>query len=832
MKKLLTALTGAKPESEHWFRTLADVTSTAIFVYKETFVYVNRACEQLTGYSAAELSQMPFWEVVHPDYRDLVRGRGLARLRGEELPDRYEFKIQRKNGEERWVDFTAGRIRLDGETAAVGSAVDITERKLAELALAESQERLNLAQRAARSVSWEWVTETDALQFSENADDLFGFPAADLIGKGRDFLSFVHPEDLPRLHRALVRTLKGGHDLAVEIRMVLPKGEVRWLAERALALHNAQGWAVKVIGVAHDITERKIAEEALFQEKERAHVTLASIADGVIRTDARGMIDYLNPVAQKLTGWTLAEAYGRPVDDLYRVVDAATGKRLLNPVERCLREHRSVVYPGDRYLVHRNGSEFAVHDSAAPIRNREGLVIGAILVFKDLTQLREVEREMLHLASHDLLTGLINRRAFEARLEDALRTARAEQRSHALCYLDLDQFKLVNDTCGHPAGDQMIQQVAAVIARSVGDEDALARLGGDEFGILLHDCGAEEALQRIDTIAEAIRAYRFSWQDRIFSTGVSGGLVPITAESPDLAGLMSAADAACYVAKESGGNRTHMYQTGDTALAERYGEMQWISRIHKAFDERRFFLYRQDIHDLMGGAVRPVLTELFIRLRDRQGRMIEPSSFIPAAEKFGLISAIDRWVIETALGRLAAASTNGSAPDLSFAINVSGQSLCESSFLDFVLQKFEETGVAAERIFFEITETAAMADLPHAMRFISVLKGMGCRFVLDDFGKGLSSFGYLKNLPVDFLKIDGEFVRNLTNDPIQEALVASIHDIGRVMGLRTIAESVEDEETLDTLRNIGVDYVQGFLLSRPQLLEIKEEGPEEGEAEK
>ena len=818
MRKLSTLLS-AEAESEKWFRSLADSTATAIFVYREKFLYVNRACERLCGYSATELAELNFWELIHPDFQEFVRNRGLARLRGEDVPARYEFKIVRKGGEERWLDFSAGAIDIDGTPATVGSAFDITERKLAELALVESEERLNLAQRAARSLSWEWDAKTDALEFSEYANELLGFPAYDLVKTGEQFARFIHPADRPRLQRALRRTLKSGTDLSIEIRCVSPQGDVRWLAEKALAVRDEAGWTTRIIGVAHDITERKIAQEALFQEKERALVTLASIADGVIRTDALGAIDYLNPVAEKLTGWQLAESYGRPLGGVYQVVDEESGTPALNPVDRCLQEQRSVVYPGARQLVHRDGGRFSIHDSAAPIRNRHGKLIGAVLVFKDLSQLREVEDEVNHLARHDPTTGLINRREFGARVEAAVESAKSEGTSSALCYLDLDQFKLINDTCGHVAGDQLIQQIASILRARASEKDTVARLGGDEFGILLPDRTTEQARELVEEASREIRAYRFSWQDRIFSVGVSGGLLPITADSQDASELLSAADAACYVAKEGGGNRIHVYQAGDQAVAERYGEMQWISRIHKAFDEDRFQLYHQRIEPLEGDDSAPPMVELLIRLEDESGQIVCPDAFIPAAERYGLISTIDRWVVGKALDRLAMLRTDRPEDSTRFNINISGQSLGEKSFLEFVVQQFRRTEVDPKLIHFEITETSAIADLRHAMQFIATLRSMGCRFVLDDFGKGLSSFSYLKNLPVDYLKIDGEFVRNLTSDPIQEALVGSMHQIAGVMGLKTIAESVENKETLEALRKIGVHFVQGFFLSRPEPLE-------------
>jgi diguanylate cyclase (GGDEF)-like protein/PAS domain S-box-containing protein len=792
------------------------MSSLAIFVFRDKILYTNRAGETLTGYSSEELAQHSLLSLIHPDHRNRARAARKTTRESTGASGRIELRIRHQSGDERWIEFATAPIEILGKPATVGTAFDITERKIAELALAESEERLELAHRAARSLSWEWDPENDKLSFSAYADELLGFPVHELIHTGDDFRRYVHADDQERLNRALIRSLKGGGDLSIEIRCISPNGTVRWLAEKALAVRNARGWTTKVIGVAHDITERKIAEEALFQEKERALVTLASIADGVIRTDSRGTIDYLNPVARQLTGWTMAEAYGRPVGEVYRVVDDATGQPSLNPVDRCLKEQRNIVYPGDRRLVRKDAAHFSIHDSAAPIRDRHGAIIGAILVFKDLTQLRKVEEEMVHLASHDPLTGLINRREFEARVGECLRRVRLDGRTATLCYLDLDEFKLVNDTCGHTAGDQMILQIAGRIGSTLEPGDLLARLGGDEFGILMPDRPLEQARTTAERVAQTVARFRFSWLDRMFSIGVSGGLVTLSSELHDFASVMSAADAACYVAKERGGGRIHEYEPGDTAIAERYGQMQWISRIHKALDERRFRIYRQRIQPLRDPD-EPGFYELFIRLQGDGGEIVEPDTFIPAAERYGLITSIDRWMVSSALGHLAEHSQG--PPDWRFAINLSGLSLSDQSFLEFVVKQFRRTRVPAHRILFEITETAAIGDLARAMRFMSVLKEMGCRFVLDDFGKGLSSFGYLKNLPVDYVKIDGEFVRDLAQDRIQQALVTSINDIGRVMGLRTIAEAVETNETLDALRRIGVDFVQGYLLDRPEPLE-------------
>ncbi len=661
-------------------------------------LYVNPACEALTGFPAAELLAMPPCDLAHPDFRPLVRERMTARLRGEAVPARYEMRILTRDGTSRWVDFAAGRLERDGEAIGIGTAVDITERKEGELALRESGERLA-------------------------------------------------------------------------------------------------------------------------QERERAEVTLSSIGDGVLRTDARGVIDYLNPVAEKLTGWPASEAIGLPIARVFHVVDELGRRPLFNPVDRCLKEGRAIELPGATLLLRRDGTEFAIRDSAAPIRDAQGRTTGAVLVFKDMTELRGMEREMTYLARHDPLTGLINRREFEHRLQFCLRTAAEERREHALFYIDLDDFKLVNDTAGHVAGDELLKQVTGVLSAGLRKGDTLARLGGDEFGVLLEDTPQARSREIAAELIAAVKALRFVWGERIFDVTASLGVVVIGEASGDMGQVLSAADAACYVAKESGRNRSHLYQPDDTLVALRYGEMQWINRIHKAFEEERFRLYRQPIEPLrQNGGSRPPLCEIFIRMLDEQGEIASPGAFIPAAERYHLTPSIDRWVVRAAFAALAKGPLAGDGCATCFAINLSGQSIGESTFLDYVLAELAASGIAAERLCFEITETAAVANLARARRFIAALKGLGCRFVLDDFGSGLSSFAYLKNLPVDFLKIDGEFVRGMVGDSVQRALVESIHQIGHVMGIQTIAESVENQATLAALRAIGVDYAQGYEIAAPEPL--------------
>ena len=592
----------------------------------------------------------------------------------------------------------------------------------------------------------------------------------------------------------------------------------RLFQTRVEPLREGDGRIAGCVGIAVDVTERKEAAEALFREKERAQVTLASIGDGVIRADADGGIDYLNPVAERLTGWTSEQALGQPVTEVFRIVDEVSRKPLTDPVKRCLEERRVVESPGHALLLSADGKEYSVRDSAAPINDRKGEILGVVLVFKDVTQLRGMEREMIYLASHDALTGLINRREFEIRLKRAIRSARVDGRHHGLLYLDLDEFKVVNDTCGHLIGDELLKQITALLRSRVRRSDILARLGGDEFGVLLEDCPLDQARQIAEEMRRTVREFRFSWKEQIFEVGVSIGLVPINANSGDLNQIMGAADAALYVAKDSGRNRVHEYEQDDTLVAERYGEMQWIHRINRAFEDRRFRLFYQLIQPLAAENTRDLLCEVFIRMLDRQGTVIEPTAFIAAAERYHLMPSLDRWVVTTAFKALAEAQRREVARPVLFAINLSGQSLSDDGFLPFVLEELEKSSVDPRRICFELTETAAISKLDSAMRFLEALKIKGCRFILDDFGSGLSSFAYLRDLKVDFLKIDGEFVQNMVEDRVKRAMVESINQIGHVLGIQTIAEWVENRQTMDTLKEMGVDYAQGYWLCRPQPL--------------
>ena len=556
------------------------------------------------------------------------------------------------------------------------------------------------------------------------------------------------------------------------------------------------------------------SETALYQEKERAEVTLYSIGDAVITTDESGCVDYLNPVAERLTGWTLSQVQDRPLGEIMRLINENTREPVANPVDQCLQCGEVLELADHTLLVRDDGEEVAIADSAAPIRDRVGRIIGAVMVFHDVGHARKLARQLSYQATHDALTGLYNRRAFEEQLKDALDCVRREGREHAVCYLDLDQFKVVNDTCGHIAGDELLKQLAHLLQTKVREADLLARLGGDEFGVLLRYCSLDQARVIADDLRRTVRDFRFVSDDYSFELGVSIGVVGVSGDTQSLTEIQSAADVACYAAKEGGRNRVHVYVPDDRELQQRQGEMRWVSRIHKAMDENRFVLYCQPIMPVDPTVGLVPHYEILLRIRDEDGQNVPPMAFIPAAERYNLMPMIDCWVVRNVLRNV---RQGGAALDNAiWTINISGRSLGDEEFLHVVCEEIDTADFPGERLCFEITETAAIANLRRAARFIKMLKARGCKFALDDFGSGLSSFAYLKNLEVDYLKIDGGFVRDIATDDIDRAMVEAINSVGHVMQIRTIAEFVENEEILAVLRTLGVDYAQGYGIAQPQ----------------
>jgi diguanylate cyclase (GGDEF)-like protein/PAS domain S-box-containing protein len=700
-------------------------------------------------------------------------------------------------------------MKLVGSCIATGLERITIQRQLSDL-----EERNELALHTVNDGLWDFDTLNNRVYLSPRWKAMLGYDEAH-VGQPPEWRTLVHPDDMSRVQAAIRDHVAGRTPIFESLhRMRHATGEWRWVISRAKARVDEKGRLLRLVGVELDITERKLYEEALFREKESAQITLQSIGDGVITSDAQGVIDYVNPVAEALTGWRLEDSQGRAIEEIFRAFHEETCEPLENPLAVAMRRTRSIKSVRPMLLIRRDGNEIYVESTASPIRDGSGAVAGGVLVFHDVSEARELNRRLSYHASHDVLTGLVNRREFENRMERALKSAKAHEAPYAVCCLDLDQFKIVNDTCGHSAGDALLGQVGALLKSKVRWRDTLARLGGDEFGILLESCALDEAMRTAESLREAVRNFKFTWEERTFRLGASIGVVPISAANADVASVLSAADSACQAAKEAGRNRVHSFEENDLDLMRRRREMQWAARINNALEEGRFEIFRQTILPLQVPEI-GAHYELLLRMRDEQGKIVAPSDFITAAERYGITPQIDRWVIENAFRWLVSEADEREKLALC-SINLSGQSLGDDTFLPFVIEQFHRSGLDAGKICFEITETAAIASFSQANRFIQALKELGCRFALDDFGSGLSSFGYLKNFPVDFLKIDGSFVKEILHDPIDREMVRSINEIGHLTGKQTIAEFAENPEIIDMLRTLGVDYAQGYGVSQPQ----------------
>ncbi|SFA71184.1 PAS domain S-box-containing protein/diguanylate cyclase (GGDEF) domain-containing protein [Collimonas sp. OK607] len=692
-----------------------------------------------------------------------------------------------------------------------------------EKALKISQERLHLALVGSNDGLWDWDIQADNIYYSPRLTELLGYTLDDGEPTPVQFLNCIYPSDLASVRAKLTSHLYDNSPCDIEFRIVTKSGDLRWVRSCAQSTSNAAGQPVRMAGSFTDITARKRSEEQLYAAKERAQVTLESIGEAVITLGTDGLVEYLNPTAEILTRWTLASARGLPLAKILSVVGEASGKRNTDLINQILENGNPVDRETNLLLICNDGSEVAVNLSAEPIRNLSGETIGTVLVLHDVSKEREYAAQLSYQASHDELTGLINRREFERRLTVAMITSRDQQRQHAVLYLDLDQFKVVNDTCGHAAGDELIRQISVLLKQHLRDADTIARLGGDEFGVLLENCPVEYSQRVAEGLRQTVADFQFLWANKPFTIGVSIGLINLAGEMHTLGQIMSAVDAACYLAKEKGRNRVHEYRLDDSELSTRHGEMEWITRINEALVKDRFCLFSQDIVALgTPSSAHGVHFEILLRMLDKDNNLVLPMAFIPAAERYNLMPAIDRWVVSTVFATLAKMHQQGGGQDIeSCAINLSGASVGDNDFLNFVREQHVKYNIAPQSICFEITETSAIANFAKAAHFIQELRSIGYRFALDDFGAGMSSFAYLKNLPVDFIKIDGCFVKDMLNSPTDYAMVEAINKIGHLMGKQTIAEFAVNERIIGTLTEIGVDFAQGYGIGRPRAFGVE-----------
>ncbi|MGK5018076.1 EAL domain-containing protein [Janthinobacterium sp. HLS12-2] len=697
--------------------------------------------------------------------------------------------------------------------------------------MSDQEKRLQMALEAAHMAIWDSrivagrVIDGTVI-WSARGAALLGLGERALTHSFHAFLDCVHADDRDKVVGVLQDGVRRRAGYALQYRVVWPDGSEHWLAAKAQVFMDGGGHPERTLGIVWDVTEHILRELMIAERKELAEVTLSSIGDGVITTDPQGKTRYLNRVAEQLTGWSNQLAEGLDILETLCLVNEHPNQPLEHVAIKCLRQRQAIGISTHTQLITREGRRIAIEESAAPLWSRDGEILGAVVVFRDVSHERKLSQQLSWQATHDALTGLINRREFEHLVAGALHTAKEDGHAHALLYLDLDQFKIINDTCGHAAGDVLLQLLAKMLQGQMRDSDILARLGGDELGVLLPHCPLEHARLIGEQLRQSIREFRFAWDEHSFELGVSIGIAEINQDSKSMSELLSAADQACCLAKEQGRNRLHVYQESDVMLAQRHGEMLWISRLNEAFAHDYFRLYAMPIVHLRDSPERH--DEVLIRIRNSQGDLILPGAFIPAAERYDMMLSIDRWVIRAvcqhiqsvrdSLPPLAVLAENRRRTPALYSVNLSGMSLADTGLQDYITGQFVQYAIAPEQICFEITETAVIANLPKAQVFMRQLKAMGCRFSLDDFGSGFSSFAYLKALPVDYLKIDGVFVRGIATNAINRAMVKAINEVGHVMGLKTVAEYVENAETLAIIRELGIDYAQGYAVGSPRPL--------------
>jgi diguanylate cyclase (GGDEF)-like protein/PAS domain S-box-containing protein len=648
--------------------------------------------------------------------------------------------------------------------------------------------------------------------------------AANLFGVARESLQGKPVTDLMRpAYRAMVRRQVGaqldGDPPLQPVEVQLINGDERdlWaeLHSRVIDFNGTRA----LLTVARDISHRKSMEASLGRGKLQARTTLESIGEGVITTDTAGIIDYMNKAAEHLTGASRSSGLGKRLTDLVALVDENDRESLGDPVQKCLNERKRISLGRRALLLSKQGErECSVELTASPIRGPDGTVAGCVIIFHDVTEIRGLTRRMSYQASHDALTGLINRAEFERRLQGALKSARSADGAHVVCYLDLDRFKAVNDTSGHQAGDNLLREIASLLKEKVRDSDTVARLGGDEFGLLLVGCPLDKGRQIADDVCQAVADYRFVRHDRIFDVGVSIGLVEVGHESGSAETVLGAADSACYVAKQQGRGRVHVYSARDEVVARQRGEIQWLQRLQRALKEDRFELFVQPIVSVAGRVREGPAMEVLLRMRDESGELVLPAQFLDSAARYQLMPHIDRWVVQATLTAIASGVLR--LPDeRSCAINVSGQALGDEDFLEFVVETLDHSGVSPSQLCFEVPESEVVTNLDRAQRFINVLHGIGCRFALDNFGSGIGSFSNLKQLSVDYLKIDGAYIHDLATDSVNRAMVTAMIKLARTLDFQVVAAQVEDQASFDAVRRMGIDFAQGNIVERPHALQ-------------
>ncbi len=816
--------------SEERFELAVNGSNDAIWDWniQNNRLYLSPRYRKILGYQEQELPGIfTAWEkLIHPEDKSRVL-KAINDHIEHGTPFRCELRLKTKSGEWLWMLGRGEAVRdkkTKVATRMAGSYTDISDQKATLQALEQEKERAQVTLQSITDAVFTTDNQGNIDYLNPRAELLLGMP--DQSAEGQHLLEAFKLTDADRNpieEDVITQVLLQGRTVKFSKQTLLCNNAGKWLTieENAAPLLDQHQAVRGMVVVFHDVTERMKLWQELQQERERALVTLQSIGDGVVTTDISGNIFYMNPTAEELTGWSCSSAQKRPIEEVINFLDEFGASSIAKSVEVALTEKQVAADLGQTELLSITGEKHIVEHNIAPLRDNDKNVIGGVIILHNVTDRYKLMQQLSHQATHDSLTQLVNRTGFEQRLREILQSIAEEESvtntQHVICYMDLDQFKIVNDTCGHSAGDELLRQIAEQLQRHVRVGDMLARLGGDEFGLLLENCPLENALGIAEKIRQHIAAFRFSSDGKTFTIGVSIGVAPIDGTpGTTVATVLSTVDQACYIAKSKGRNRIHTFQPGDNESSRWHTEMQWVPHINQALDDDHFMLFAQPIASIGKHEKSCSHYEILLRMKAEDGNLIAPGSFLPSAERYGLMPTLDRWVVGKAIEMLAVAWKNN--PNFTidtFGINISGAVLGDNTLLKYVKQALSSYGLPPSLLCFEITETVAIANFTHANRFVNELKDMGCQFALDDFGSGFASFSYLKTLPVDYLKIDGSFVRHLSQSAVDHTMVDAINQLGHVMGLKTIAEFVETRNILESLRILDVDYAQGYYIGKP-----------------
>ena len=710
-------------------------------------------------------------------------------------------------------------VRKSEGSFLVWTFTDYTESSRTEAALIDSENKFENAIQGAREGIWEWKAGLENEEWwSEPMYDLLGLNVEQTQPGLSQLQRLIHPEEQSNFISAWSKFISTkGDELLFEARLAVKGQGYRWFIIKGKANYDTSGIAKRVVGSIGDIHLQKQAQVQLSNEKDKVVATLRSIVDAVLTTNERGEVQYVNQAANRLLNCPQEKAIGKRVEKILDLYEEESDRRMNNPVLSCISSHEHNNQKAYADIKTKTGAKYTVQVMVTPLISTDGKLYGAVLVLNDVTNLRTLARRLRYQASHDSLTNLINRSEFERKVRKAILNAKTKRILSSIIYIDLDRFKMINDLYGHAAGDELLIQFSNMVKSHLRGSDVLARLGGDEFALLLSDCHLEKAEAKAHAVLTSIQEYMFIWEHKSFNVEASLGVAEINQRCFDLSYVLSSVDSACYLAKESGRNCVRIFREGDADINHRRGQERWLQRFDKALNDGKLIVNAQTIVNIKENKNDQADKngfEILIRMQDETGRLVPPNAFLPAVERYNKAPKLDRWILNNVL-KLLADNQHVLAKVNKCSINLSGQSLVSEGFLPFIMAKLNEFEIAPSKICFEITETAAIANLNQAKGFVKSLKDLGCYFALDDFGSGLSSFAYLKNLPVDYLKIDGMFVKDIHNDDVSRAMVKAINDMGHVLGKQTIAEYVENEQILEILKDIGVDYAQGFYAGRP-----------------